>query len=168
MSKDNLRKQKVMAAKVLKCGVHRVYIDTDDAPADIQERIANSISREDIRKIINIGHVKDNPKRRAIDKLPVTGQSNGRLKKRLAQKRKGRRQGPGSRKGKRNAGLTKKDRWIEVIRPIRRYLRELRDDTKEIDRKVYRRYYLLAKGGMFKNKAQLKTHLIMDGHLKGE
>ena len=55
---------------------------------------------------------------------------------------------------------------IRVIRPIRSYLKELRDEGK-IDTRTYRKYYLQAKGGTFKGKAHLDQHLRASGLLKG-
>jgi len=160
----NLRKQRKMAASLLKCGVNRVYISDN---TEVQSEIEKKITREDIRELVNAGYVTTTPKRRAIDKRQIKGQSSGRHKKQMAQKLKGRRKGPGSRKGKKYARFPKKERWIQTIRPIRSYLKNLREEGT-IDRKVYRRYYLLAKGGMFRSKGHLKSHLIMDGHLKEE
>ncbi len=55
---------------------------------------------------------------------------------------------------------------MRSIRPIRQLLRELRDDGK-IDRRTYRQFYLMAKGGMFKSKAHLEQQLRAEGRLKG-
>ena len=68
-------------------------------------------------------------------------------------------------KGAKYARLPKKERWIRTIRPIRSYLRELRTE-KKIDSTTYRRYYRKAKGGEFRSRHHLKTHLISDGILK--
>ncbi len=160
----NLSKQRRMAADLLKCGVNRVYISDN---TEIQSEIAKAISREEIRRLVNKGLVSNKPKRRAVDKRPLKGQSRGRVRKMEAQKKKGRRVGPGSRQGKKYARYPKKERWINIIRPIRAYLKNLRD-TGVINKTIYRRYYLLSKGGMFRSKAHLKSHLIMDGHLKEE
>jgi len=160
----NLRKQRRMAAAVLKCGVNRVYVS--DNP-EIQSELKQKISRSEIRELINAGYVSSSPKRRAMDKRPIKGQSKGRHKKFQEQRAKGRRKGPGSRKGKKYARFPKKQRWMQTIRPIRARLKELREDGS-IDRKTYRRYYLLAKGGMFRSRAHMISHLITDGHLKEE
>ena len=83
------------------------------------------------------------------------------------QKAKGRRRGHGSRKGAKYARLPRKRRWIMTIRAIRAYLKELRDKGL-IDRHTYRIYYRRAKGGEFKSKAHLRSHLISDGLLREE
>jgi len=160
----DLKKQRKMAAQILKCGVNRVYI-TDNP--EIQKEIAKAITRDDLRQYINAEYVDTTPKMRPIDKRQKKGVSRGRHRKKMEQKAKGRRKGPGSRKGAKYARFPKKKRWIQTIRPIRAFLKDLRDSGK-IDKRTYRHYYLLTKGGMFRSKAHLKAHLIMDGHLKKE
>jgi large subunit ribosomal protein L19e len=123
---------------------------------DRTDDVAKAVTRGDIKILIDGGAIKSNQ---------VQGISKGRKKFRQKQKEKGRRKGHGSRKGAKYARLPKKERWINTIRPIRNYLRQLRDD-KLIDRSIYRKYYHKAKGGEFRNKHHLKTHLISDGILK--
>ena len=147
----DLRNQRRMAAQLLKCGVHRVWMDQDRF-----EEIAKAVTKEDIRVLI---------KGKAIKAKQKNGISSGRKKYVAKQKEKGRRRGHGSRKGAKYARLPKKERWIKTIRPIRQYLRKLRDEEK-IDRTTYRKYYMKAKGGEFRNKHHLKTHMISDGILK--
>ena len=147
----DLRNQRRMAATILKCGDNRVWMDPDRT-----DEIAKAVTRGDIKILINGGAVKSKQ---------VQGISSGRRKFRQKQKEKGRRKGHGSRKGAKYARLPRKERWIKTIRPIRTYLRKLRDD-KLIDRSVYRKYYHRAKGGEFRNKHHLKTHLISGGILK--
>lgn len=144
----DLRYQRRIAASLMKCGVNRVWID----PVRVVD-VGDAITRTDIRVLINAGIIK---------KRPEVGISNARKKKRMAQKKKGRRRGHGSRKGKKYARYPRKRRWIDTIRPIRRRLRELRD-TGIIDKRTYRRYYLWAKGGMFKNVKHMETHMISLG-----
>lgn len=149
----NLKNQRRLAAQLLKCGENRVWMDPDNL-----EEIKKAVKRSDIKNLIKHGLIRKKKER---------GISNARLKKRMMQKKKGRRRGHGSRKGKATARLPKKRKWIKIIRPIRAYLRELRDSGK-IDRKTYRLYYRRAKGGQFKSKAHVKLHLEMEGLLKAE
>ena len=83
------------------------------------------------------------------------------------QKESGRRKGPGSRKGAKGARSPRKQKWIRTIRPLRATLAELRD-SKKITPTLYRRYYMKAKGGAFRSKAHLISHMRTDGHLPEE
>jgi len=147
----DLRNQRRMAASILKCGESRIWIDPNRL-----EDVAEAITRADVRTAIASG---------AIAKLPRRGVSHGRTRKRLVQKKKGRRRGPGSRKGTANARRPSKEEWIVAIRTVRTRLRELRDAGK-IDRHTYRHYYRLAKGGVFRDRPNLDAHLRTAGLLK--
>ena len=147
----DLRNQRRMAASILKCGLHRVWMDSDRI-----DEIAKAVTRIDVKILIN---------GRAIKSKQVCGISRGRKKFNQKQKEKGRRKGHGSRKGAKYARLPRKERWIRTIRPIRTYLRQLRDD-KSIDKSIYRKYYRKAKGGEFRSKHHLKSRLTSDGFLK--
>lgn len=147
----DLRNQRRMAAEILKCGVNRVWMDQDRL-----EEIAKAVTKDDIRILIN---------GKAIQSRQIQGISSGRKKLVASQKEKGRRRGHGSRKGAKYARLPKKERWIRTIRPIRTYLRSLRDE-KQINATTYRKYYMRAKGGEFRSKHHLQTHLISDGIIK--
>ncbi|MFO7677305.1 MAG: 50S ribosomal protein L19e [Thermoplasmatota archaeon] len=147
----DLRNQRRIAASILKCGENRVWMDSDRTG-----EIAKAVTRGDVKILINGG---------AIKSKQIKGISSGRKRFAQKQKEKGRRKGHGSRKGAKFARLPRKERWIITIRPIRGYLRGLRDD-KIIEKKEYRRYYRKAKGGEFRSKHHLKTRLVSDGFLK--
>ena len=149
----DLRNQKRMAADLLKCGVNRVWMDQDRL-----EEIAKAVTKDDIRVLI---------KGKAIKRRQIKGISSGRKKFIADQKKKGRRRGHGSRKGAKYARLPKKERWIKTIRPIRAYLKSLRHEN-QIDKTTYRRYYRKAKGGEFRSKHHLRTHMLSDGIIKEE
>ena len=142
-----------MAASILKCGQNRTWMDPDRI-----EEIAKAVTRDDISILINGG---------AIVSIQKQGISSGRKKYSRNQKKKGRRTGHGSRKGAKYARLPRKERWIRTIRPIRAYLRQLREE-KKIDAHTYRVYYKKAKGGVFRNKQHLSQHLIADNIIKEE
>jgi large subunit ribosomal protein L19e len=149
--KMDLKNQRRMAAELLDCGQNRVWIDPNRA-----EDLADAITRADIRTAIESGTIKA---------LPKAGISKGRTRYNAAQRKKGRQRGPGSRKGRAGARTPTKRDWIQTIRPIRAELRDLRDSGK-ISRSVYREFYMKAKGGVFKSRAHLLTHLKTEGHLQ--
>ncbi len=149
----DLRNQRRLAAAVLDCGQNRVWID----PLHTEE-VAEAVTRADIRKLAKKGYVKA---------APIIGTSRSRANKIAAQKLKGRRKGPGSRKGAKGARTPKKIRWMRTIRPIRLVLRTLRDEDKLVTG-AYRKYYRQAKGGSFRSKAHLLSHMKTDGALKEE
>jgi large subunit ribosomal protein L19e len=124
--------------------------------SDRTDEIAKAVTRSDVKILINGG---------AIKSKQIQGISRGRKKFNQKQKDKGRRKGHGSRKGAKYARLPRKERWMRTIRPIRTYLRQLRDD-KSIEKSIYRKYYRKAKGGEFRSKHHLRTRLTSDGFLK--
>ncbi len=147
----NLKNQRRVASQLLKCGENRVWIDPNR-----QEDAADAITRGDVRTLINSG---------AIVSKQKTGVSRGRTNYRKAQRAKGRRRGHGSRRGTKGARKPSKEVWMQAIRPIRKKLKELRD-TGKIDPSIYREYYLKAKGGVFKSRTHLVSHLKAEGILK--
>ena len=151
MVRVDLRNQKRMAAKILKCGINRVWINPDKI-----EDLEDAITRADIRTAIHSG---------TIAKLPAKGISTARKHYISGQKKKGRRRGHGTRQGTARARLPKKDAWIGTIRPLRQRLRDLKSQGR-LDARTYRMLYLQAKGGMFKNKAHLEQQLRAAGYLK--
>ncbi|MEM2882235.1 MAG: 50S ribosomal protein L19e [Candidatus Bathyarchaeia archaeon] len=134
----SLRTQRRMAAEILGVGINRVWMNPDDI-----EKIESAITKEDVRRLIHEGSIK------AIQKRGISG---SRRRERLA---KGRRKGPGSRKGSRGGG---KSEWVSGIRAIRRYLKSMRDGRR-ITKSVYRRLMLLAKGGSFRSVSHLKEYI---------
>ena len=147
----DLSLQKRLAAEVLGVGVSRIWID----PERISD-VEGAITREEIKKLIKEG---------VIAVKPVKGNSRGRWRIIHEKKKKGLRRGPGRRKGCKTARTPKKEVWMNKIRKIRRYLRYLRDHGI-IDRRTYRRLYMLAKGGTFRNLSALKTYLTEQGLIK--
>jgi large subunit ribosomal protein L19e len=150
---SDLRNQRRLAAAVLDCGIGRVWVDPLHADA-----VAEAVTREDIRGLIRKGYISARQK---------AGTSKVRARALSIQKESGRRKGPGSRKGAKGARNPRKQKWIRTIRPIRATLAELRDN-KKISATLYRQYYMKAKGGAFRSKAHLVSHLRTDGHLKEE
>ena len=139
-----LSTQKRLAAEVMNVGESRVWID----PGFIDE-VSLAITKDDIRRLIDEG---------AIQKKPARGVSRGRARYILRQKRKGQRSGPGRKKGKATSKLSKKEKWMHKIRPLRKELRNLRDEGR-ITRRIYRELYLKAKGNAFRSTAHLRTYI---------
>lgn len=130
----NVSPQRKLAARILKVGENRIWIDPDRL-----DDVALAIRRDDIRRLIHEG---------AIQKVPIKGVSRGRAKVVHEKQKRGLRSGPGSRKGKYTAKLSSKERWMIKIRAIRRHLKKLRA-RRIIKPSDYRRLYRLAKGGVF-------------------
>jgi large subunit ribosomal protein L19e len=145
---SDLSNQKRMAAEIFKCGLGRVFIDPEAA-----EDVGEAVTRQDVRTLIKDG---------AIKKKQIRGISTGRLKALRAQKAKRKRKGHGSRKGGKYARMPKKERWIRTIRPLRDELRKLRE-SGEIEPTVYRKYYMKAKGGLYRSRAHLRSQMESDG-----
>jgi large subunit ribosomal protein L19e len=140
--------QRRMAAEILKCGVHRVWIDPDQV-----DEVAEAVTRGDVRRLICY---------RVIQKRQKQGVSRGRTRRMVIQKAKGRRKGPGSRRGAKFARAPRKRTWIRLIRPLRDELKTLRADGK-LDATTYRIYYRKARGNMFKSRSHMLTQLELAG-----
>ena len=145
--------QKRLAAEIAGVGISRVKFDVNRL--DIVE---GAITREVIKRLIKDGTI-------IIE--PVKGNSRGRWRVRRKRRSYGRYRGHGSRKGKKSARADEKREWINRIRKIRRYLKYLRDH-EIIDKRTYRRLYLLAKGGVFSSLADLKRYIVTNNLAKGK
>ena len=139
-----LSSQKRTAAKVLKCSPKRVYFSPDHL-AQIKE----AITKQDIRELINTN---------VIQKVPAAGVSRTHAKKRLMQKRKGKRRGSGAKQGKLNARQPGKRVWINRMRSQRGLIKTLREKGT-IERKVHAMLYRKVGGGFFRSLAHLKYYL---------
>jgi large subunit ribosomal protein L19e len=145
----DMASQKQIAARIMKCGVSRVRIRQSEETED-------ALTREDIRGLIQKG---------IVWKLQKKGTSKFASKVRLAQKKRGRMKGPGSRKGAKGARKPEKAIWMEKIRPLRRLLAELRE-SGQIAKEDYGMLYRRAKGGFFRNKKHLLYYLKENDMLK--
>ena len=139
-----LRLQKRLAANIMKCSEKRISFDQSRL-----EDIKEAITKLDIKSLITGG---------AIKVKPVKGVSRFRARKISLQKRKGKRKGPGSTKGKKTARLPKKKAWIGKIRIQRRFLKELRDKGL-VSKSDYHGLYQKSKGGFFRSKRHIKLYL---------
>ena len=142
--------QRRIAAAVLDCGIDRVWIDPENL-----EKVKMAITKDDIRLLINDG---------IIVKKQEKGISSARKKQVQEQKRKGKRKGQGSRKGAKGARTPKKEKWMNTIRPLRKMLKDLRENEK-IERSAYRKLYRMAKGGAFRSRNHMKLYMKEHGIL---
>jgi large subunit ribosomal protein L19e len=140
----DLKSQKRMASEVMDVGEDRVWIDPEE-----QEKVAEAITRKDIRNLVEGG---------TIQKRDEKGTSKGRAKEIKKQKKKGQRKGQGSRKGKQGARKSDKQKWMEKIRSIRERLKEMKEN-KEISNDQYRELYNMSKGGFFRDLRHLENHV---------
>lgn len=134
--------QKKIAAKILKVGKTKVWLD----PEHLKD-IKNAITRADIRKLILKGWIKALP---------------GKIKRK---KGKRKRKGPGRRKGGKYAKISRKRIWMNKVRTQRKFLRELKKKEK-ISISDYRKLYKLVKGGVFRSRAHLSLYLKQKGIIK--
>lgn len=133
--------QKKLAAKIMKCGVNRVWVDPKN------DKVRQAITRSDIK-----GFIKDG----VIKKLPPKKRTRVIIR---------RQQKTGSRKGSKGARQGKKESWLKIVRPQRKILRELKK-TKKIDQRTYRMVYKMIKGNAFRSKHHLNLYLKDKGLLK--
>ena len=126
--------QRKLAAKILKCGVNKVWMSPEAS-----SRIKKAITRSDIRGLIADGVIK---------KLPEKKRTKNTYTK----------QRTGSRKGRSGAREGRKANWLRIIRPQRRLLNEYRKEGA-LKPLAYRKAYRKVKGGSFRSKAHLKVFL---------
>jgi len=132
-----------MAAKVLDVGVNRVRIDPENL-----ERIADAITRDDIRALIREG---------IIWAESVKGISRGRIRRKRALKKK-RGRGSGSKKGAIGARLPRKRLWVTKVRAMRSHLKKVREKG-DITSDVFDKLYLQIKGGQIRSMKHLKEQI---------
>lgn len=134
-----------MAADILGCGKKKLWLDNNEI-----ERLNGATTRDQIRQLI-----QDNVIIMKQDKHT----SRGRLRKRLAAKKKGRHMGPGKRFGTANARMPRKELWMKKIRAMRKMLKEMRANG-EITKEDFRVFYKQAKGHLFKHRFHMKDSII--------
>ncbi len=134
--------KKYVAADIMKCGVSRVRV------FDIKA-VEEALTRQDLRNLIRKG---------VIAKVPKKGTSKAYSRKTLKQKKKGLRTGPGTRKGTWGARNPSKTAWIQVVRSLRRLLKDLKTGG-QLEKKDYKKLYLMVKGGAFRSKSHLLLYI---------
>jgi len=140
----DLKAQKRLAADILDVGKNRVWLDPGE-----QEEIAEAITRDDIRELVDEG---------VIQAKDAKTNSRGRARERAEKRSYGHQTGAGSRKGKAGAREARKDDWVARIRAQRARLKELREEGT-IDRTQYRELYNKASGGEFDSVDRLEAYV---------
>ena len=140
----NLRAQRRIAAEILKVGQNCVKINPER-----EDDVSMAITRSDIRTLIH---------EKGITARYNRGISRARARFIHLQKKKGKRHGIGSRKGKKTTFTPKKEAWMQRIRPQRRFLRRLRT-RRVITVATYRKLYRWASSGMFRTVAYLDNFI---------
>ncbi len=107
----NIHKKRELVSRILGVGVNRVRFEPDKL-----DDVADSITRENIRALVNNG---------SIWTSKVRGTSRGRTRTKLQTKKK-HGTGPGSKKGKKTARVGKKEIYVIKIRSMRRHLKILK------------------------------------------
>ncbi|QSG08513.1 50S ribosomal protein L19e [Halapricum desulfuricans] len=141
----DLSAQKRLAADVLDVGKNRIWFDPD-----AQGEIADAITREDVRELVEQG---------LIQTEEAAGNSRGRAKERQQKRSYGHQKGHGSRKGKAGGRQDDREDWQSRIRAQRRRLRELRDEEEKLSPSEYRTLYDRASGGEFDSVADLERYI---------
>ena len=136
--------QKRLAAKIMKCSPQRIIL-----PPENLVEIKEAITKFDIRRLINKG---------IITRAPIQGIAKFRTRHAMAQKRKNRRTGQGSRKGSANARADDKLQWMRLVRAQRDLLKRIRDH-KLITQETFNTMYSKSKGGFFRSIRHLKLFL---------
>lgn len=137
--------QRRVAARILKCGVNRIWIDPDAL-----DEVNSAVTSEEIRKLI---------KERKIWKHPIEGTSHHRADILAEKRKKGRRRGPGKRKGSQYVRTGGSYAWVIRIRALRRTLRALKL-AGIITPKTYNYLRRLAKAGVFKSKSHIISYIL--------
>lgn len=139
-----LKVQKRLAAHVLKCSEKNVWFDDS-----MLDEIKEAITKADIRSLVNRGVIQLKVKQH---------HSRGRSRLISIQKRKGRRRGHGSRKGKAGARSPAKLDWMNRIRTQRDFLSVLKEKSL-VSKQDYRMLYNKCKGGFFRSRRHLKIFI---------
>jgi len=142
----DLRKAKELAARLMKVGVTKIYVDPTNT-----KKVDEAMTKDDIR-----GLIAD----RIIRKRQDNYQSRSRANALLAKKRKGRKRGKGKRTGTKKVRSEKKATWIKRVRAQRRMLKELKkSNPSAVAEKNYGDVYRKIKGNYFKGKNYLKEYI---------
>jgi large subunit ribosomal protein L19e len=140
----SLKSQRRLAAEILKVGETRVWIDPERI-----DYVETAITREEIRKLIH---------EKVVKSLPEKGVSRARARVLAEKRKKGLRRGPGGKSGPARSKISKKQAWMNRIRPLRRRMRELKV-SRAITVRTYRKLYDMSESGVFESKADLERYI---------
>ena len=136
----NIRKKRELVSRILGVGVHRVRFEPDKL-----DDVADSITRENIRSLVNNG---------SIWTSKVKGTSRGRTRAKLHIKKK-HGTGPGSKKGKKSARVGKKEIYVIEVRSMRRHLKILKE-RKDITNEQFWTLYKKVNGAQVRSLSHLQ------------
>jgi len=128
----------------MKIGEGRVWIDPERI-----DYVEAAITRDEIRKLVREGVIKS---------LPEKGVCRVRARILKEKRKKGLRRGPGGKSGPARSKISKKEAWMNRIRPIRKRLNELKE-SRAISESTYRQIYDISESGAFKSKAELERYI---------
>jgi large subunit ribosomal protein L19e len=136
----NIKKKRELVSRILGVGSNRIRFEPDRL-----EDVGDSITRENIRSLVNSG---------AIWTVQRKGTSRGRsVAKKSVWKIHGK--GPGSKKGKKTARVGKKAVYVVRVRSMRYHLKVLKD-RKDINNEAYWNLYKKVNGGQVRSLAHLR------------
>ena len=136
----NIAKKRELVARILGVGANRIRFEPDRL-----EDVADSITRDNIRSLVNSG---------AIWTVQIKGTSRGRaIEKCAVWKVHGK--GPGSKKGKKTARVGKKEVYVIKVRSMRYHLKVLKE-RKDITNEIYWQLYKKVNGGQVRSLAHLR------------
>tara|TARA_Y100000310_G_C20600576_1_gene772798 strand:- start:749 stop:1210 length:462 start_codon:yes stop_codon:yes gene_type:complete len=138
-----LHKRKRIVANLLGVGRNKISMDPEQ-----REEIEGALTRRDLNSLV---------KQKVITVKKTSKQSKSRLRAKLIQKRKGRVQNTGSRKGSKKARNPPKKLWITKIRLQRAYLSSLKE-KELISKEDYQILRAKSKGGFFRSVRHLKLY----------
>ena len=140
------RKAKELAARILKVGVGRIFVD----PTNLA-KVSEAMTKDDVRTLIA---------ERIIKKRASSEQSRAHARLLAAKKQKGRRRGKGKRSGTKKVRTDQRKTWIGRVRSQRRTLRELAEkNPAAVKEKGYGDIYRKIKGNYFKGKKYLVEYV---------
>lgn len=138
----NALKAKELAARILKVGLGRIYLDPTQT-----SKVSEAMTKDDIRTLIA---------ERVIKKRPQASQSRGRTRKGKEARAKGRGRGKGKRSATKKVRSEQKKRWMNRVRSQRKTLKELKLKNPELVKETgYSKVYNRIKGGYFRGKRHL-------------